>query len=635
MSKKASKNCWKLRKMDYVELGDESSHAIPPEAPIFVNVRDHFAAWGKTLVRQFAKPANGPRRRVNVTLPPNPSNDQLNNCRGNGKSTLTHFPSTDPDQSQPDPGGLSTYGFEFGEISRIAFRPEYKIACEQANVLQPKHYDGNAFFNTTVTYRTDSTVFMPYDSLVELQLAPDRRKMDEGGTNSSLGRMKHLLDTGNGADVHFLVGGGDEKELMPAHKTILMAASDVFGAMFPFDARNAETKPVEVPDVEVGAFKAMLSFIYVDDVSGLNGDNAIAVLYAAKKYDLPELVVSCLNFPIWKLSNVFFAFGQTRFLGEGHIDVNADALILSEEFLEIDQKSLCEILDRDELMISEEIAIWNAALRWADEKCRQNGKEPTAANRRAMLGPALFKIRFPLILHEDFSDNIVSSGVLTEGELISVFLHYSRPDRARPEPYQLQFPTNGRAFTGLTIQNRWDSAACHDLALIGPNRLSVQITADNPMYRSVLAIRPIPKRKFGIFYYEVTLVAQKGFVSIGLAAKRMPLDKWVGWYKGTYAYSRWGDFWGHAVEECSHGRNGRPFIAGKPKFGEGDVIGCGVNLATRQIIYTQNGQRLGTAGLCVDSAADLFPCVSLYCSGDKIEANFGPNFKFNIAADGI
>uniref|UniRef100_A0A183BME6 BTB domain-containing protein n=1 Tax=Globodera pallida TaxID=36090 RepID=A0A183BME6_GLOPA len=143
-----------------------------------------------------------------------------------------------------------------------------------------------------------------------------------------------------------------------------MAASDVFEAMFPFDARNAnpseETKAVEVPDVEVEAFKAMLSFIYVDDVSGLNGDNAIAVLYAAKKYDLPGLVDSCLNLPISKLSNIFFAFVQTRFLGEEHIDENAGALILSGAFLQIDQKLLCDILARDELMISEEIAIWNA-----------------------------------------------------------------------------------------------------------------------------------------------------------------------------------------------------------------------------------------------------------------------------------
>uniref|UniRef100_A0A914H8H7 BTB domain-containing protein n=1 Tax=Globodera rostochiensis TaxID=31243 RepID=A0A914H8H7_GLORO len=122
--------------------------------------------------------------------------------------------------------------------------------------------------------------------------------------------MKRLLDTGNGADVHFLVGGGDEKELLPAHKAFLMAASDVFEAMFSFDAQNAdpsgEAKPVEVLDVKVEAFKAMLSFIYVDDVSGLNGANAIAVLYAAKKYNLPELVDSCVDFPVWKLSNVFF-----------------------------------------------------------------------------------------------------------------------------------------------------------------------------------------------------------------------------------------------------------------------------------------------------------------------------------------
>uniref|UniRef100_A0A183BVZ0 BACK domain-containing protein n=1 Tax=Globodera pallida TaxID=36090 RepID=A0A183BVZ0_GLOPA len=88
----------------------------------------------------------------------------------------------------------------------------------------------------------------------------------------------------------------------------------------------------------------------------------------AKKYDLPELVDSCLNFPIRELSNVFFAFAQTRFLGEedfarrclAYIDHNADALILTDEFLQIDQKLLCEILDRDELRISEEIAIWNA-----------------------------------------------------------------------------------------------------------------------------------------------------------------------------------------------------------------------------------------------------------------------------------
>uniref|UniRef100_A0A914H6J3 BTB domain-containing protein n=1 Tax=Globodera rostochiensis TaxID=31243 RepID=A0A914H6J3_GLORO len=365
--------------------------------------------------------------------------------------------------------------------------------------------------------------------------------------NSLAGRMKHLLDTGNGADVHFL--------LLPAHKAILSTASDVFEAMFPFDAQNAdpseEIKPVEVTDVEVGAFKAMLSCIYADDVSGLNGDNAIAVLYAAKKYDLPELVNSCLNF-IWKLSNVFDALDHARLFGEEHIDQNADALILSEAFLQIDQQLLCEIMARDELMIREEIAIWNAALRWADEKCRQNGKEPLAANKRAMLGPALFKIRLPLIPQKDFTENIDSkirlnfafnSSVrsIDTGRIISVYVYHSHPDVGLPELYPMQFPTNGRAVTaGLTLENRWDSAACHeDLTLTEPNRLIVQ-----NRNRSVFAVQPIPKNPFGIFYYE-------GGVIIGLGTKQMPLNRWVGNYKGTYAYASWGYFWGHELEGFS------------------------------------------------------------------------------------
>ncbi|KAL3087424.1 hypothetical protein niasHS_008753 [Heterodera schachtii] len=240
-------------------------------------------------------------------------------------------------------------------------------------------------------------------------------------------RFKLMLSTGEGADVHFLVGkekeasfpqnlmnvrglghlsptpsvvvkGAGVKELLKAHKCVMMFASDVFGSMFRFDDKNAKTKSsadcprvIEVTDVEAEAFKGFSRH--------------------------------CLDY----------------------IDKNAKTLFESEEFLQIDQNLLCEIIGRNQLKIDDELTIWNAALRWADKKCRQNAIENFAENRRAVLGPALFKIRFPLITKRKFSLNIVSSCVLTMEEQLAVLQYHCHPNlRGAPGQYPMAFPCHGR-----------------------------------------------------------------------------------------------------------------------------------------------------------------------------------------------
>ncbi|KAL3105451.1 hypothetical protein niasHT_030319 [Heterodera trifolii] len=219
----------------------------------------------------------------------------------------------------------------------------------------------------------------------------------------------------------------------------------------------------------------MLSFIYADDLSELDGDNAMAVLYAAKKYLVNDLIFHCSRIEIESLPNIILAFVQARLLKIEffaqrclrYICQNAGLLLETDGFLESDQNCLCEIFDRDQLLISNEFQIWKCALRWADEKCRQNAIECTAENRqnaiefsaekrqnaiefsaekrRSVLGPALFKIRFPQISAEEFDNEIVPSGILSKDEVNGVYQFLSHPNLSGvPGLYPLKFPYKAR-----------------------------------------------------------------------------------------------------------------------------------------------------------------------------------------------
>uniref|UniRef100_A0A183C5S5 B30.2/SPRY domain-containing protein n=1 Tax=Globodera pallida TaxID=36090 RepID=A0A183C5S5_GLOPA len=176
----------------------------------------------------------------------------------------------------------------------------------------------------------------------------------------------------------------------------------------------------------------------------------------------------------------------------------------------------------------------------------------------------------------------------------------------------------------LCENNHWDSEDCHnDLLLLKPDLLKIVCRGKEEFYRSVRAAFAQPQ-KSGILYYEVKIVmAQRNYtrdIAIGLAPKSTPLNNTgVGKYNDTYAYFDDGFIYGHNIGG----------YGGNLNFEAGDVIGCGVDLARQEIIYTKNGRRLNTSNMLVHSV-ELFPAVSLRNPGDIVEANFGPSFKYNM-----
>ncbi|KAL3080931.1 hypothetical protein niasHS_011382 [Heterodera schachtii] len=181
-------------------------------------------------------------------------------------------------------------------------------------------------------------------------------------------------------------------------------------------------------------------------------------------------------------------------------------------------------------------------------------------------------------------------------------------------------------------QNYFDGTACHnDLEITDGQCLTIQYKekSNNYGYRSVFAKHSILlNNDFStIFYFEILITNLKSFsVFFGFAHKQQsPLDKRICNRIGTYAYESDGWIW---INGSGKGANA------EYSYVVGDTVGIGVNLATRKIIFTKNGQQMDSSYLLVDSshssAASLFPFVYLWSFGDKILANFGPNFKFDL-----
>uniref|UniRef100_A0A8C8LQV2 BTB domain-containing protein n=2 Tax=Euteleosteomorpha TaxID=1489388 RepID=A0A8C8LQV2_ONCTS len=92
--------------------------------------------------------------------------------------------------------------------------------------------------------------------------------------------------------------------------------------------------------------------------------------------------------------------------------------------------TLVAVLERDTLGVRE-VRLFVAAVRWAEAEAHRQQLQPTPENKRRVLGKALALIRFPLMTIEEFAAGPAQSSILTDREVVSLFLHFT----VNPKPH--------------------------------------------------------------------------------------------------------------------------------------------------------------------------------------------------------
>ncbi|KAI1704480.1 PHR domain-containing protein [Ditylenchus destructor] len=309
-------------------------------------------------------------------------------------------------------------------------------------------------------------------------------------------RMEFMCLNEHLADVYFVFTadqGQAQRQRIPAHKFVLAIGSAVFDAMFKFgsqaDSNSTEPLEIELVDVEPKALTALLTFLYTDEVS-ISPDSVMSILYTAKKYAVPALETFCVNFLKDNLNaeNAFMLLSQARLFDESQltelclaiIDRDTTEALMAEGFTDVDHDTLCNVLKRDSLRINE-LPLFQALLRWSIEACKRKGMPITPENQRQILGPALRLVRYSQMTVQEFAEHVALSKLLTDAELVSVFLHFTLTNPTPPS-VPVEFPVAPRRrFVGKEMSiNRFQRIETSWGYSGNPDR--IKFTVDAPIY---------------------------------------------------------------------------------------------------------------------------------------------------------
>ena len=156
-----------------------------------------------------------------------------------------------------------------------------------------------------------------------------------------LQRNAYMFDNELMSDVSFTCG--ESRRIFHAHKYVLATSSAVFFAMFYGEIPPKEF-PIRIEDAEEESFKEFLRFLYTDDCK-ITAENAIGVLYLAKKYLISSLAEKCCEIleASIKPENVFAVLEQAIQFDEKELEEKSWDVVLKKTQECLNSEAFCDI----------------------------------------------------------------------------------------------------------------------------------------------------------------------------------------------------------------------------------------------------------------------------------------------------
>lgn len=203
--------------------------------------------------------------------------------------------------------------------------------------------------------------------------------------------FKQLRDEGHLID--FTIIAEDKK--FKVHKIILAASSAYFRALFLHpDSKEMKESEVRLEDISCNAIESILNYCYTLELH-LDPDNVREIILAANRLQVTVIQRMAVEFlsNSMESSNCLGIYSLAKHLGI--IDLKDSSLqfcldnfrevIQNEEFLEIDDSCLFDLVSNDQLDVDDEELLFEAVINWA---------QVDIDNRKQSLRKLMSNIRF-------------------------------------------------------------------------------------------------------------------------------------------------------------------------------------------------------------------------------------------------